>query len=363
MGAAVPENSCCGPRDPDNEEEEAVATEATMEQNLDEEAVATFGHNEWMMLLRRLISTNPVVAEAVHTEVNAIMAHRTDDHTSLLTAMTHAHQKLELAEIRRQQIMQEAEEKTTEALASIELAQQALEQNDLDLQRAREKIKEQTKPFARGATDALGLIQGLLPGFANEFATDPRLRKRFHLLVRIVRDLVMLRCLTGCHDPKDRDSFLEVADQANGGPLKTEARAQLLLAYHKNKSNQEHGFVSNNRMEADRRGGPRKRRRAQQPGSGACSSHEQPSYVQPEGDDEFIDVGNEGAMSSCCAAAADEPMFVPLPQGYQESDPFFLPDLNIFGTGSVPTDVLVASGFTLEELEEQEEYWAQYHKL
>ena len=184
--------------------------EAAMEQNLeperiasDEEAVAagaTLCQNEWMMFLQGLISTNQMVAEAVHAQMNAIMVHREEsghDHASLSAAMTRVNQNLELAEIMRQQLIQEAEEKTQEALASIEAAQQALEWDDPDLQHAREKIKEQTEPFARGAVDALRLIHGLLPGFAN----DLRLRKQFHLLLRIVRDLVMLRCLTCCRDP------------------------------------------------------------------------------------------------------------------------------------------------------------------
>ena len=361
--------------------------EAAMEQNLeperiasDKEAVAagaTLCQNEWMMFLQGLISTNQMVAEAVHAQMNAIMAHREEsgqDHASLSAAMTRVNQNLELAEIMRQQLIQEAEEKTQEALASIEAAQQALEWDDPDLQHAREKIKEQTEPFARGAVDALRLIHGLLPGFAN----DLRLRKRFHLLLRIVRDLVMLRCLTGCQDPKDRDGFLVIAYQAYEGDLNTEARAQLLLAYHKNKTNQKHGFISNNQVATERRGGPRRRKRDNkkgQAGSGACSSHEQPSYEQPEGDDEFIDVGDGGVMSSCCAAAADEPMFLPLPEGYQESDPMFLPlpelyvesdGTDIFGSGFslVPSDVLVASGWTLEEQEAMDlQYWAQSHQL
>ena len=165
-----------------------------------------------------------------------------------------------------------------------------------------------------------------------------------------------------------------IADQAYDCDLNKEAWAQLLLAYHKNKTNQEHGFISNNQVATERRGGPRRRKRDNkkgQAGSGACSSHEQPSYEQPEEDDEFIDVGDGGVMSSCCAAAADEPMFLPLPEGYQESDPMFLPlpelyvesdGTDIFGSGFslVPSDVLVASGWTLEE---QEAMDLQYHQL
>ena len=106
--------------------------EAAMEQNLeperiasDEEAVAagaTLCQNEWMMFLQGLISTNQMVAEAVHAQMNAIMVHREEsgeDHASLSAAMTRVNQNLELAEIMRQQIIQEAEEKTQEALASM----------------------------------------------------------------------------------------------------------------------------------------------------------------------------------------------------------------------------------------------------
>ena len=361
MDPALPENSCCGPEVRDSEEQDAM--EAAMEQNLEPELIAsdeadvaagaTLCQNEWMMFLQGLISTNPMVAEAVHAQMNAIMVHRQESgHATgplwpsvAAAAMAHANQNLELAEGMRQRAINEAECKMQEALASIEAAEQALGRDDEVLQAARFKLKEHTEPFATGAVDALRLIQRLLP-FCHASAA-PAIKKA----ERNVRDLVMLRCITCCQYPKNRDHFLVIACNAYEGDLDKESRAALLLSYHKNATNKQNGFTSNNQVAADRRGGPRprKRRHNEQAGSGACSSHQQPSYEQPEEDnEEFIDVGDEGVMSSCCAAAAGEPMFLPLPEGYEESD-----SIDIFGGGFclVPSDVLAASGWTPEDQE------------
>ena len=370
MDPALPEYSCCGPEVPGSEEHDAM--EAAMEQNLEPELIAndevdvaagaTLCQNEWMMFLQGLISTNnPMVAEAVHSQMNAIMVHRQESvHATgplwpsvAAAAMAHANQNLELAEGMRQRAINEAEGKMQEALASIEAAEQALGRDDEDLQAAREKLKQHTEPFATGAVDALRLIHRLLPGCMA--SAEKAIKKA----ARNVRDLVMLRCIACCRDPKNREGFLVIARDAYEGDFDTDSRSQLLLAYKKNATNQKTGFISNNQVAADRRGGPRKKRRnKEQAGSRACSSHQQPSYEQPEDDnEEFIDVGVEGVMASCCAAAADEPMFVSLPEGYEESYPIFLPlpeghegsDSNdIFGGGFclVPSDVLAASGWT-----------------
>ena len=101
----------------------------------------------------------------------------------------------------------------------------------------------------------------------------------------------------------------------------------MLLAYHKDPTNQACGFVSNNQVAADRRGGPRPRRRRHSPSdkkeasTGASSSNQHPEPAQ---------AGGVGSASSCSAAGA-EPMYVEPPT-----------DLGAYGCGHDTPTVLLA---------------------
>ena len=63
---------------------------------------------------------------------------------------------------------------------------------------------------------------------------------------RMMRDEFVRECKCLCKDPKSREEFLKMAEQAYGRQLDKELRAQLLLSYHKDPSNKD-GFISNNK--------------------------------------------------------------------------------------------------------------------
>ena len=115
-----------------------------------------------------------------------------------------------------------------------------------------------TDPPARGAAEAQRLVHKVLQHCV------ANVEKAVKKADRDIRDVVVLQCRASCTDPKDRDLFLDKAKEAYKGAgveLDKEVRAQLLLAYHKDPTNQRNGFISNNRVAADRRGGQRPRRR------------------------------------------------------------------------------------------------------
>ena len=74
-----------------------------------------------------------------------------------------------------------------------------------------------------------------------------------------VRDVVVLRCCCQV-GTADRGAFLEFVEQAFGGPLDRELRAQLLLAFSKVSKDKLDTFQSNSQQATNRRGYPRPRR-------------------------------------------------------------------------------------------------------
>ena len=77
--------------------------------------------------------------------------------------------------------------------------------------------------------------------------------------------VVVLRVRAVCQDPKNRDEFLEKCASAYGLPegenLPKGIRSQVLLAYHKDPVTIKNGFTSKNAEAAEKRGGPRQRRK------------------------------------------------------------------------------------------------------
>ena len=88
-------------------------------------------------------------------------------------------------------------------------------------------LQETTKPLGRGAAQAQQLIHEVLMN------CPPAAEKAVKKADRDVRDVVVLRCRARCTNLKDREGFLEKATEAYDGQLDKEIRAQLLLAYHK----------------------------------------------------------------------------------------------------------------------------------
>lgn len=135
---------------------------------------------------------------------------------------------------------------------------------------AKEAIQADTDPPARGAAEAQRLVHKVLKNCPD------RAEKAVKKADRDIRDVVVLQCRAICEDPKDRDLFLQKATEAYkgaGGELEKEVRAQLLLAYHKDPTNQRNGFTSNNQIAADRKGGPRPRRRPPSRGRSPNRTH------------------------------------------------------------------------------------------
>ena len=351
-GLLWPEDSAGGPEVPDGNEEEDGMQQAivqNLEQLIDSDeaavaAAATFCPNEMVMFVQSLISTDQLVAQAVHAQVNAVMTHRQEtgqeqampQQSAAAAAVTNV-----AAEQLRQRAIEKAQDKIPEALRSIEEAEEACGGDDPDLQEARRRLQERTDPLARGAADAQRLVHRTLSRCA---ASAEKAIKKAD---RDVRDIVVLRCRACCADPKDRDGFLVKATEAYEGDLDKEVRAQLLLAYHKDPTNQQNGFVSNNQVAADRRGGPRLRRRRhasdkdKQASSGACSSHQQPGE---EEENEYVFVADDGLQPSCCASTSQEPMFITLPESYEETQE----DDAAYEYCLVPSYVLEASDWAPE---------------
>ena len=75
-----------------------------------------------------------------------------------------------------------------------------------------------------------------------------------------IRDVIMLIAQSMCVNPKDREQVLQFALEAYAEKPMNEARAKLLLAYQKDKTNLRCAFTQNNQVAANRRGGPRKPR-------------------------------------------------------------------------------------------------------
>ena len=123
------------------------------------------------------------------------------------------------------------------ALESIDAADRACGGNVPEFGLARQRLQVQTTPLARGAADTHRLVHTVLLTRLQacrwcdmlSFEADKIVKKAD----RAVRDVVVLRLLACCDDPRDRDGFMEKATEAYDNDLDKEVRAQLFLAYHK----------------------------------------------------------------------------------------------------------------------------------
>ena len=165
---------------------------------------------------------------------------------------------------------EDADVHTKKALSSIKWAAKACDGRFADeFNLARENLHTGTSAGAAAAQLIIHVILIKCPSEKAEKALQPA--------DRTLRDVVTLRCCEHLNDAKDRNGFLELANHAYGGTLydgkvnvrrrqavrQSDLAAQLLLAYHrlmKIKKRTNSGFVSNNKVEADRRGGPRPKR-------------------------------------------------------------------------------------------------------
>ena len=131
----------------------------------------------------------------------------------------------------RNKAKEDANAKVIEALASIDTAEEAcggLFADEFKL--ARETLQACTDPLAAGAAAAQNIIHYIMMN------CPCGKKKALKKAAQDIRDVVVLRCRALCKDPKDRDGFLEQAARAYGSELDKEVRAQLLLAYHKDRT-------------------------------------------------------------------------------------------------------------------------------
>ena len=299
--------------DSEDEEYEVVPAESLMDGDDAAAALATFSTSEHMMFWQMLEeNASPQTAQWVRSVLSQFLAQREPTNQEMMTMASAAAIQVppELAERARREARADAEANVKAAMESIIYAQQILQASGgdgiADLQRAMELLQADTDPLAQGAAQAQQLVHQLL---LNCPAGAQRAVKKAD---RDMRDIVMLRCRAVCIDPKDRDDFLGRAAEAyGGGELDKEVRAQLLLSYHKDCKNKKCGFVSNNQIAADRRGGPRPRHRRQKAGEKKEASAASSGTTPPA---EHQDTG--GASSSCAAAA--EPMYVPVQELWEK---------------------------------------------
>ena len=280
-------------------------------------ATATFSPSEWNLFFQGLVDSGDR-----YTAIIAVLEHRASEESlgelaiesSAAVAATYAADEEEddeqvlTPDQLRSRAKNDAEAKVIEALASIDAAEKACGGLFADMFKlAREKLQACTDPPAAGAAVAQRIIHSIL---AN--CPCAKAEKVLKKADRDVRDVVVLRCIAFNEDPKDRDGFLALAEQAYGGKLDKEERAALLLAYHKDKKNQKSGFVSNNQVAADRRGGPRPRRRRHSPGDmKEANGNEADSSPCNQ---ECANTGGASASAGpsfvSCAAALPDPAYV-----------------------------------------------------
>ena len=123
--------------------------------------------------------------------------------------------------------------------------------------------EETQETLAHHAAEANNLIQKVY--VQAKMICCSEARAALSLAIKEVRDVIVLRCRLCCDDQKDRNEFLRKADRAYSGELMRRSRescdnkAQLLLAYHKDKDFGHLGFVSMNQLLTEQRGAPRPR--------------------------------------------------------------------------------------------------------
>jgi len=144
---------------------------------------------------------------------------------------------------------EEAAKKTREAIRSIQAAEKA--GGGEALGKARHLLEE--SPCAKKAAGALMDLAQVATICGKEALGAVKAAKV------AVRDVVVLRCCCQV-GTADRGAFLEFVEQAFGGPLDRELRAQLLLAFSKVSKDKLDTFQSNSQQATNRRGYPRPRR-------------------------------------------------------------------------------------------------------
>ena len=205
------------------------------------------------------------------------------------------------------------EEATQDALEPLEAAEAAI--RDDTLQEARSLL---LRPDARSAAKALMIMSEAFKNCEQEEAVS-----LISAANRAVRDVIVRRLLTWAL-PGNRESFVQAAKDAFGGPLDTHLNAVMLLAYSKYMDGSPDAFISNNGRQNARRGRPRpaRQRNALQPpatvGGGGGGEAEAEAQAEEEGPrrrdigQEMWD-GNPEASAQWLAA----PAWVPL-QFYEE---------------------------------------------
>ena len=244
----------------------------------DDAAVATFSKREHMAFWHMLRgNANPEIAKWMQSELAKFLTHRESDeyvrHRGLASASDEYMMYVasapavgvppDLVKRARREAQEDADEKMQSAIESIMYAQEILLNcggaGIGDLEHAMMLLTPHTNPLAQGAAQAQELIHQVLlncPGYARNSVKKAN---------NHVKDIVMLRCRAESTNLMSRNEFLGSAAAAYGvKELDTEKRQQLLLAYQKDKKNQKFGFASNNQIAAERRGGPRPRRRNRQ---------------------------------------------------------------------------------------------------
>ena len=297
----------------DNEGEGDVPVQSGLDESAAAAVLATFSTSEHRLFLKRLRdNAHPENRAWMLSVLEEFLAqrypeekHEQDYAASAAATTLNPVAKHALMQSARREARADAEAQVKPAMESIMYAQKILQccggDGIADLQII-ELLHADTDPLAQGAAQAQQLVHRAL------LNCPAGAKKAVKKADRDVRDIVMLRCRAVCKDPKDRDEFLGQAAQAyGGGELDKEVREQLLLSYHKNRKNQQCGFVSNNGIAAFRRGGPRPRRRRPK----ANNENIQPCEPDDEQPDDSPDTGPDGA--SCCRVAAPEPKYVPLP--------------------------------------------------
>lgn len=120
------------------------------------------------------------------------------------------------------------------AMACIDIAERACGVPEWEFEQARQRLLAQTSPYARGAAEAQMLVMQVAQRFSHTL---------LHQIIKnadcALRDLVVNRCRQVVDDPKDRDAFVDVAEDVydidcfSRSAYDKVVRAQLLLAYHK----------------------------------------------------------------------------------------------------------------------------------
>ena len=211
--------SACGPevnRAEEGQEENAQNEEQVVDyDHRIHQITATFSQAQWRSLMQGL--SNDVPSAVLYERVLAVDLPQEENSQQVG------------AQSLRREAMQDAEDKITDAIEAIRSAEEACGRPMPGLQAAQRWLQELTDPPARGAAEAQRLLHRALSECPE--GAERAIKKAD----RDVRDIVVLRCRACCADPKDRDGFLVRATEAYEGDMDKETRAQLLLAYHKDR--------------------------------------------------------------------------------------------------------------------------------